>query len=353
MSEVTILVIYAVLAIGVSFFCSIAEAVLLSITPSFIAIQKQKNPTKGQQIASLKANIDRPLVSILSLNTIAHTVGATGVGAQASKVFGSEAIGIVSAVMTFLILFLSEIIPKTIGAVYWKKLASVTSTCLVILSKAFYPFIVVSELITRAIGKASHHKVTREELGVLADLSRDSGQIGHSESRILKSLLSMPNTTVGDIMTPRTVLISFDKTLTIKEAMSQKPNLPVSRIPIFKENIDQIIGFVLRDDMLVQAAKGEDQKPLEALKRPILTMPSSSNLLRVFEELLKVKQQIALIVDEYGGTHGVVTLEDIVETILGIEIVDEADQQADMRELARKKWRARMKKIGEDLSSEA
>lgn len=344
-SELTSLIFFACVAIGVSFLCSVAEAVLLSISPSYLARLKTTNPKLGAKVEKLKTEVDKPLAAILTLNTVAHTVGATGVGAQAVAIWGSGVVGIVSGVMTFLILVLSEIIPKTIGAVYWQALTPSIATLLNTLVKVFSPIIWCTEMVTRLVGKSQKEIITREHIGLIADMSVEGGHLSKSESILLKNFLEFPSVPVKEVMTPRTVIVALEGDISVDEAFNQHKKFPVSRIPIYEESLDQILGFVLRDDLLQAKADGNTDQNLKSLIRPILRIPTTSTVLRALDQLLKQQQQMAILVDEYGGTAGLITVEDIVETMLGVEIVDEADHQVDMQEYAKRRWDKRKERL--------
>ena len=343
----TLLFVYLFVAIGFSFYCSVAEAVLLSITPSFIATLKNKKPAAAARLESLKANIDRPLAAILSLNTIAHTIGAAGVGAQAVDIWGDWALGIASAVMTLLILILSEIIPKTIGALYWRKLGPFIGTTVQWLIWALYPLVWISERLTKMLsGGKSHHVLTREELAAMAEIGAQQGVLQANESRVFRSLMKFPKLTAQDIMTPRVVIIAFEESRTVGDILAEHPELPASRLPVFRDQLDEVTGFVLRVDLLLAQLKGDSDKPLAEYRREISTLHSGDPLPYVMERLLEDRQHISMVVDQFGSVVGLVTLEDIVETILGLEIVDEHDQEVDMQKFARDRWRERAKSIG-------
>ena len=347
-----LLILYGVFAIGFSFLCSIAEAVLLSITPSYIASLREKGKRSAKLLSHLKENVDRPLAAILSLNTIAHTVGAAGVGAQAAEVWGMEhsgghAVGYASAVMTLLILVLSEIIPKTIGAVYWRPLAVVTARGLQVLIWILYPLVLLSELLTKMIGGGHRHDIiTRDEVAAMAAISAKGGELEATESRIIGNLFRFRTLTAYDVMTPRTVILAFPETITVAEAMEQFPHLPVSRVPIYEGGIDHITGFVLKADILLAHANGQSDMPLSDFRRELRSVPADATLIESFDILLNQQMHLALVHDEYGGTDGLVTLEDVIETLLGLEIVDEADTTVDMQRLARERWHRRVKAMG-------
>lgn len=343
----TLLIVFLCVAIGFSFYCSVAEAVLLSITPSYIATMGDKKPADAQRLKRLKTNIDRPLAAILSLNTIAHTIGAAGVGAQAQVVWGDGSLAIVSAVMTLLILIFSEIIPKTIGALYWRALASFVARTVVMLIWVLYPLVWVSEQLTKLLsGGAGHHTLTREELGAMADIGAEQGVLEEGESRVLRSLMRFPKITVADIMTPRVVVLAFPETKTVGEVLDEHPDIRVSRIPVYAGKLDQASGFVMRTDLLLARSRGEDATPLSELRRDMLTILNTASAKKAFDTLLNDRQHIALVIDQYGSAVGIVTLEDVIETLLGLEIVDEHDEEIDMQAFARTQWKERVKKMG-------
>lgn len=351
----TLLILYALLAIGFSFFCSIAEAVLLSVTPSYIATLKEQGKKSALLLEGLKANVDRPLAAILSLNTIAHTGGAAGVGAQAAEIWGLEsggghAVGYASAIMTLLILVLSEIIPKTIGAVFWRPLAVYIGQLVQVLIWVLYPLVWLSEILTKLIaGNNRQDVVTRDEVAAMAAISAEGGELEATESRILTNLFRLRTLTAHDIMTPRTVILAYPEETTVAEVLEQEPSLTVSRVPIYQESVDNVTGFVLKTDILLAQSGDRPQTPLSELKRDIKAVPATASLSLLFDVLLKQHTHIALVHDEYGGTDGLVSLEDLIETLLGLEIVDEADAATDMQRLAREQWEKRAKALGLDV----
>ena len=343
----TLLIIYLCVAIGFSFYCSVAEAVLLSLTPSFIATLKKTNPRAAVRLRALTANIDRPLAAMLSLNTIAHTIGAAGVGAQAAELWGSGSLAIVSAVMTLLILFLSEIIPKTIGALYWRRLGPFVARTVGWLMWILFPLVWLSEQLTKVIsGGKSHHTLTREELGAMAEIGAQQGVLEESESRVFRALMRFPQIKVSDIMTPRVVVLAFPETQTVGETLDAHPDIRVSRLPVFDGELDKASGFVMRTDLLLARSRGEDDKPLSELRRDMITINDTASARVAFDTLLNDRQHIALVIDQYGSAVGIVTLEDVIETLLGLEIVDEHDEEVDMQAFARNQWKTRAKKMG-------
>ncbi len=343
----TLLIFYLILAIGVSFMCSILEAVLLSITPSYVAVLENKNASSGKMLRKLKQDIDQPLSAILSLNTVAHTVGAAGVGAQAQVVFGNAYVSITSAVLTLLILVLSEIIPKTLGATYWKTLAVPSARVTGVLIVITYPLVVLSRWITKWLSKEENQpSISREEIGAMAELGFEEGVFEEGESNIFKNLIRFSSLKVQDIMTPRIVVVKFQEDMTINEVLENKEELRVSRMPVFGENEEDITGYVLKNDLFLNQSEGKGDIKLKEIRREVLIIPEVISLKNVLEKLLENQEHIAVVVDEYGGLVGVVTMEDVVETLLGMEIVDEIDAIEDMQKLAREKWRTRAKSLG-------
>jgi CBS domain containing-hemolysin-like protein len=348
--DLVMMLVYGMVALGFSFLCSVAEAVVLSVSPSYIATLEDAGAKAAPALKRMKKNIDRSLAAILTLNTIAHTVGAGGAGAEAAQYFGAKWIGIAMAVLTLLILFLSEIIPKTIGAVYWRALAPLTARFVQILNTVLFPLIFVSELITKWLtGGKSHHAFNREEFTALANIGAEGGHLDAKESRILSNLFRFPKLSVEDIMTPRTVVFALQQDLAVGDVMKKFDEMHFSRIPIYGENRDDITGFVLKTDLLLNAHQREGRAKLRDLKRDIRAVEQHTPLSQTLEDLLDNRAHLLLVVDKYGGMQGLVTLEDVVETLIGIEIVDEADEIDDMRRLARQKWEARMQRIGIDV----
>jgi len=350
--SIVFLMLYVLVALIFSFLCSIAEATLLSITPSYIENQKEKHPLRAALLKRLKEeNIDQSLAAILTLNTIAHTIGALGAGAQASIVFGNKWFGLFSAVMTLMILFLSEIIPKTLGAVYWSYLASPTALFVQSLIWLLYPIVWCSEKITKLV---SHGKklsnFNRDELMAMARVGAEAGDIKANESRIIHNLLHLRSVRVSDVMTPITVVHAISEDTGISEAIEKITKKPFSRIPVFKTDIDNITGFVLKDDILLKNARDQNLSFLKTFKRDILIIPGTVLVSSLLERFLKNRQHIAMVVDEHGRMRGLVTLEDLIETLIGVEIMDEIDKVEDMRAFARNLWIERAKALGIDDS---
>lgn len=351
--HVTMMVVYAVVALACSFLCSVAEAVMLSVSPSFILKLEQEKVRGAAVLKSVKANIDRSLAAILTLNTIAHTIGAGGAGAEAAKAFGDENVTLSMAILTLLILFLSEIIPKTIGAVYWRGLATWTARFVQWLIWLLFPLIFVSELLTKLLTRGkSVHGFNREEFRAMADIGAAGGHLDAKESRILKNLFRFPELCAEDIMTPSTVVFALQQDLSVAEVLNQHADISFSRIPIYGENRDDVTGFVLKTDLLLDQYRNDGKTVLRELKRDIHAVDEDKPLTFVLEQLLDHRdntKHVLLVVDKYGGMEGLLTLEDVVETLIGFDIVDEADQINNMRKLAREKWKARRERNGLEL----
>lgn len=339
------LLLYLFLALFVSFLCSIMEAVLLSTPQSFLLVKQDQGNTWAKSLLNMKVNIDKPLSAILSLNTVAHTIGAAGVGAQAVKVFGESYFGLVSAVLTILILVLTEIIPKTIGARYWKSLSKVANYTIKIMIIATYPLVFLSSFITRIFNKENNGQSTsREEIAALATIGTDEGLFSDKENKIIQNILKLKNVKVTDIMTPRVVVAIADQELTLQDFLNNKDYLKYSRIPVYSENDENITGYVFRQKVFENLAEDKHNLQLKEIKRDILVAPDNMVLFALWEKLLERKEHIALIVDEYGGMDGIVTMEDIIETLLGLEIVDEKDTVTDMQKFARDRWETKQAK---------
>lgn len=361
-----LLLIYAFVSIFFSFLCSILEAVLLSVTPTFINIKKKEGKHYAVVLEELKKDVDKPLIAILTLNTIAHTVGAILVGVQAkvaySELYGQTErtifgvpftedlmVGVVSAVMTMLILITSEIIPKTIGATYWKQLAKFSSIVLkwMVWLLRVTGILWLLQLFTRLIGKSQHGSVlSREDFSAMADIAHEEGVFEESESKVIKNLLQFEEVLVKDVMTPRTVMKIAPEKQSIEAFFKDNPRLRFSRIPVHGEREDVITGFVLKDNVLEEIIGENGDKPLADIKREILVTNRETPIPQLFEIFIRKREHIALAVDEYGTVSGLVTMEDVIETLLGLEIMDESDNVEDLQQLARRKWEERAKRSG-------
>ncbi|WP_296402344.1 hemolysin family protein [Psychrobacter sp.] len=346
--HVILLIGFILLSVIVSFVCSVSEAVLLTMTPSYVASIAEENPSKSDMLKDVKIDkIDQSIAAILTLNTISHTVGSLGAGAQATIVFGNEWFGIFSAAMTLVILIGSEIIPKTIGTLYWRQLSGPVAYFVKAIIFVLYPLIWFSERITKLLTKGKKaHTFSRNEFAALASVGEQSGQIDPLESRIIRNLLAFGAIKVEDIMTPRSVMHAFDQSITVAELLANRPKLMFSRLPIYDEDLDKVTGFVLKSDILLAKANNHMDKPLESYKREITFVFSKMKLFDLLDLMLNSRIHIAITVGEYGEVKGLVTLEDVLETLLGLEIVDEVDRVEDMQVLARQMMQRRSARLG-------
>lgn len=331
----TLLIFFAVMAISVSFLCSVMEAALLSITPSYIAQLEDKKPKLYKQVSNLKQNIDNPLAAILSLNTIAHTVGATGVGAQVADMYGQSYIGLASGVMTIAILVLSEILPKSIGAKYWKKLIPSMVVTLRIMMFLLAPFLWVSKLITRWFDSSGEESDIKDEIKALAKMGRDEKIIDENKYRVIANVVNLQEVKVKDIMTPRIVVHSVPPRMTIKAFDQFISTSPFSRFPIIDEQQQLFLGYIHKSS----SYKAKDDELVDDYARPMRSYSTEARLEDVLSKMIDDRNHMALVIDQFENWAGIVTLEDIIETILGKEIVDETDQVPDMRLYAKIKWK--------------
>jgi CBS domain containing-hemolysin-like protein len=341
----TLLLVYLFVALFTSFLCSILESVLLSAPVSFLRAKEESGDSSATKMLLLKDDIDKPLSAILSLNTVAHTVGAAGVGAQATLVFGEAYFGIVSAILTILILFVTEIIPKTLGANYAKELSSFSASAINILIFITYPLVIISRSLTKLFSRKDKELTTsREEISVLANIGTEEGIFADRENKIIQNLIKLKSIRISEIMTPRIVVVVADENMILQDFLKNKDFLHFSRIPIYDKNRDSITGYVFREMVFEKLAEDQFDLKLKDLKRPIVTFPGNITLFNAWEELLVKKEQISLIADEYGGMDGIATLEDIIETLLGFEIMDEKDTIEDMQQYAMDRWKSKQKK---------
>ncbi len=340
-----LLLFYLFLALFVSFLCSIMESVLLSTPISFLKAKEEAGHKSATTFIKLKNNIDKPLSAILSLNTVAHTIGAAGVGAQATEMFGELYFGIISAILTLLILIFSEIIPKTIGARYWRELALVSGVIINTMAIITFPLVILSGYITKLFSRDLNElSVSREEILAMANIGTEEGIFEEKENKIIQNLIRLEKVKVKEIMTPRTVVIVADENMSLKEFLIKKEFLYYSRIPIYSKNNENITGYVFRQTVFEKLAEEETNLKLLDICREIVIVHEFQTLLNIFKILLEKKEHIALVVDEYGGMDGIVTMEDIIETLLGLEIVDERDRITDMQQYARERWNERKAK---------
>ena len=341
-----LLFIYFFLAVVVSFCCSVMEAVMLSISSVYVRAAIKKNKAYGNLLKSLKNQVNRPLSAILTLNTFANMVGAAGVGAQVHTLYGSSYVTVASIILTLVILIVSEIIPKTIGANYWRTLAPGIAYLVGGLIFALYPSVWFSEKLNRILLRKKITSVTREDMIVTAEIGVSEGTIGQKESRIIKNLLMLDTLKVSEIMTPRGVILAFDKKTNIKQAMEKNQPLRFSRVPVYEGSLDQVVGFIHRYKILEAYSQDLFNISLEEYMKPIHSIPDQISVAAALDQLIKRKEHIFIAVDSYGVLTGLVTLEDTIETLLGVEIVDEFDSVADMRQYALEKWQNRKKTIG-------
>lgn len=368
-----LLFVFASISIIFSFLCSVWEAVLLSITPAYTEVKLKEGGFVGKKLKEFKENIDRPLSAILTLNTVAHTVGAMGVGAQATTIWkdstwswdldffgyytlslGMEAI--VAVVMTMAILYISEIFPKTIGANNWRGLAPFTVRSLNIIIKALYPLVWFSQLITKFLKKDKSKSVlSRADFTAMTDIAEKGGELKKNESKIIRNLLGFNKVLAKDVMTPRTVVVAADESTTVREFYENNKNLRFSRVPLFQGSKDHITGYFLKDHLLATLIEDKDNAPLSSIKRELIVVNEEFPIPELFNRFMEKREHISLVVDNFGGMSGIASLEDVIETLLGLEIVDEFDGTEDMQKLARQRWETRAKALGiiEEKSTES
>ncbi len=339
-----LLLTYLIGALSISFLCSVLEAVLLSTPMSFVTMKEADGSSQARLLKKYKTDIDKPIAAILSLNTVAHTIGAAGVGAEAVKIFGEASFGIVSAVLTLLILVLSEIIPKTIGASYWRKLALMSASIIRILVIITFPLVWVSELITKLFSsKEGQLSVSREEVSAMVAVASEEGVLKTEESKIIQNTIKLAGVPAEDVMTPNPVVLSVPEYMTVKEFFA-KGELSYSRIPVWRDNRDCIVGYVLKSTILELLAKDSFDTVMKNIMRPVLSFDEDTSVFQIWEKMIEKKEHISILIDRYGCFRGIVTMEDVIETMLGREIVDEADTAADMQAVAIEKYKARLKK---------
>jgi CBS domain containing-hemolysin-like protein len=345
-SLMVLLLVYIGIALGVSFLCSVLEAVLLSVTPSYIAAEERNGSRNGVLWRGYKTDIDRPLAAILSLNTIAHTVGAAGAGAQATMLFGEVYFGLISAVLTLLILVVSEIIPKTLGASYWRKLAPLCAVTLRFVVWTMYPLVVMAKGITQLMSRSAHtHSISREEFVALAEVAVSEGILDQEESDAVTSLIRFRSLQAKDVMTPRLVIFSLEESQHVNAVVKTDEEIQFSRIPIYNGDADNITGYIRKDELMLAMIRKPDA-PLSSLRRELLVVPETLATSELMQNLIESRVQMALVVNEYGSVMGLVTVEDLVETMLGMQIVDETDTTEHMQTLARELWAKRARRLG-------
>ena len=331
---------YFFVVLGVSFLCSLLESFILSVTHAHISIVSKDRPALGKKLSYFKENINRPLSAILSLNTIANTVGAASVGAIALIEFGSSWVAIMSGILTLSILIFSEIIPKTIGALYWKRILIPATFAVQVLITMTYPLVVLLELLSKWLAKdGNEDKVSREEVIAMAELGEDEGTIEESESTVIENVLMLDDIPVEEVLTPRSVIFALDKTSSVREVLDKYNDIEFSRIPVYEKELDNIIGIVRRHVLLKSKAEDQFDVTMGELAKPIHTVEENDSVGDVLDEFVKRREHLFMVKDQFGQVAGLITLEDAIETLLGIEIVDETDSVVDMRKLALDNWR--------------
>ncbi len=353
-----LLLTFFFISIFFSFLCSILEAVLLSVTPAYVGMKEQEGESIATDLRRFKEDIDEPLGAILTLNTIAHTVGAIGVGAQAAQLFGANYIvmfgvtiisweAMIAGLMTLAILIFSEVIPKTMGANNWELLAPYAVYVLKAMLFVLAPLVWLTQFTTRHLKKDKDRPVlSRADFAIMTDLGKEAGALDESERNIIHNLLAFRQVQVSDVMTPRIVVVSASESTGMREFIEEHPDSPFSRIPVYKEKNDHITGYVLEDEMLRKLVDAEEDIPLGTIRRDIIVVPKSMAIPALLDLFIEKKEHMALVVDEFGGMEGVVTMEDLIETLLGLQIVDESDSDEDMKSLARKNWERRARRMG-------
>ena len=342
-----------------SFLCSILEAVLLSVTPTYVGILEKRGSRVAEDLAAFKEDIDRPLAAILTLNTIAHTVGAIGVGAQATVLFGDSEIvlfgygvatnweAVIAVIMTLAILILSEVIPKTIGANNWEALAPAATRTLKIMLVVLWPLVRLSQFITRKLKNDKDRAVlSRTDLAVMTDIGTESGVLEESERKIIHNLLAFRGIEAADVMTPRIVVVAASEDMQLRDFHDSHEELPFSRIPVYHGKNDNVTGYVLKDEVLLKLVDEHNDMVLKDLRRDIIAVHKTATVPDLLDTFIAKKEHMAVVVDEFGAMEGILTMEDIIETLLGLEIVDESDDTEDMQALARGNWKRRARKLG-------
>jgi len=340
-----LLIVFLLGAMSISFLCSILESVLLSTPMSYITMKEDEGYKPAALFKKYKSDNSRAIASILSLNTIAHTIGAAGVGQQSSIVFGNEWFGVVSGVTTVLILVFTEIIPKTLGTENWRSLMGFTAYSIKVLIVLLYPVVVASQWLTRLVSRKKDNETTvsREEVAAMADMGEDEGVIDEDENKIIQNVIKLDSIKATDVMTPRVVAAIAPEAMTLKEFYQKDEFSHFSRIPVYTDDEDFLTGYVLRSDVLTLLTEDQTNKQLKDLKRKIFLVNKEMSVADVWDQLLRNKEQLAGIIDEYGSFQGIITLEDIIETIFGLEIIDENDEVSDMQQYARERWRQRQR----------
>jgi CBS domain containing-hemolysin-like protein len=342
-SYIILLFVDLFLTVSISFICSICEAVLMSTPISYISVRENDGYKPALKFKKFKSEIERPIAAILAMNTIANTFGASMVGVLASKVW-SAGVGWVSAILTLIILICSEIIPKTIGAARYKSLMGFATRAISVLMVIMWPFVELIRFVQKSFIKESDEPVSREEVSAIANVGEEKGVIDHGENKVIQNIIRLDNIKAYDAMTPRVVCSVAPESMTLKEYFDNEEFEHHSRIPVYAESPEYITGYILKDDALEDLAEDKFDKTLGELKREISYFNEETNLDEIWEKLLKSKDHIALIIDDYGSFQGILTLEDIIETVFGLEIMDEMDEVPDMQQYAKERWQKRQKR---------
>jgi len=331
---------YFFAVLGISFLCSLLESFILSVTHAHISLVSKDRPALGKKLSHFKENINQPLSAILSLNTIANTVGAASVGAITLVEFGSNWVAIMSGILTLCILIFSEIIPKTVGALYWKKILVPATFAVQVLIIMTYPLVVFLEFLSKWLAKAENEdKVSREEVIAMAELGEDEGTIEESESTVIENVLMLDDISVEEVLTPRSVIFAVNKTDSVREVLDKYNDIEFSRIPVYEDGLDNIIGIVRRHVLLKSKAEDQFDVTMGELAKPIHAVEENDSVGDVLDEFVKRREHLFMVKDQFGQVAGLITLEDAIETLLGVEIVDETDSVVDMRKLALDNWR--------------
>jgi CBS domain containing-hemolysin-like protein len=341
-----LIIFYVLLTLAISALCSVLEATLFSTPISFVQTLEDKGKKGSERLAKMKDDIDRPITAILTINTIANTAGASLVGAQCAEYFGNTYIGVASAVFTLLVLVFSEIIPKTIGANYWRSLAIPATSIISVMIFITYPLVVMSEWITGLISSEDKKSPTfsREEVSAMVTVGAEEGVLETEENKMIQNLLKLDTITAHEIMTPSVVVSMANEKMTVRDFYKHEEYRKHSRIPVYADNNDYMTGYVLRQTVLEYLAEDKFNTTLTELARPILSFQETTSVSAIWEKLIEKKEHISIIIDEYGTLRGIVTMEDVIETMLGFEIVDENDSVVDMQELAKAQWMKQKKK---------
>ena len=347
MTPLSLLFVFLFGAMLISFMCSILEATLMSTPLSYINMREDEGYKYAPRFKQYKTENARPIAAILTLNTIANTIGAAGVGAQATEVFGSQWFGLVSAVTTILILVFSEIIPKTIGTRYYKKLMAFTTNTLRFIIILLFPIVWVVEKLSKSISDTDEEEaaVSREEVAAMADMAEDEEVIDEDENKIIQNVIRLDDIKAEDVMTPTTVAAIAPEKMTLKQFYKDKRYSHFSRIPVYSDSDEFITGYILRSEALELLTEDKFNMTLGDIRRDIVMYKEQMPVSEIWDSMLSNKQHIACVIDEYGSFQGIITLEDIIETIVGLEIMDERDDVADLRQLALDRWHQRQSRF--------